>query len=243
MAPDQVTGQSGQEGIPEHVAIVMDGNGRWARERGLSRIKGHESGRHNLHTVVRAFSDRGVKYLTLFAFSTENWRRPADEVEALLGLVSEAIEFDAPRLHEAGARLLHLGRKDRLEPETAAAIDSVVEKTAGNTGITVSVAFDYGGREDILEAARSLIREGVPADAVNEEEFRQRLFTGDLPDTDLIIRAGGELRISNLLLWQSAYAEFYVTPTLWPDFGPDDVDRALDAYAGRRRRFGALASE
>ena len=243
MAPNQVKGQPGREGIPEHVAIVMDGNGRWARQRSLPRTKGHEYGRHNLHTVVRAFSDRGVKYLTLFAFSTENWRRPADEVDALLGLVAKAIEFDAPRLHEAGARLVHLGRRDRLQPHIAAAIDNVVEKTAGNTGITLSVAFDYGGREDILEAARSLIREGVPAEAVTEDEFRQRLFTGDLPDTDLIIRAGGELRISNFLLWQSAYAEFYVTPTLWPDFGPDDVDRALDAYAGRRRRFGALASE
>ena len=232
-----------RDGIPAHVAIVMDGNGRWAQKRSLPRIKGHESGRHNLHSIVRAFSERGVRYLTLFAFSTENWRRPADEVDALLELVTQAIEVDAPRLHEAGARLLHLGRKDRLDPAIAAAIDSVVDKTASNTGITISVAFDYGGREDILEAARSLIREGVPADAVNEEEFRQRLFTGDLPDTDLIIRAGGELRISNFLLWQSAYAEFYVTPTLWPDFGPDDVDRALDAYAGRRRRFGALASE
>ena len=232
-----------RDGIPGHVAIVMDGNGRWAQERSLPRIKGHESGRHNLHSIVRAFSERGVRYLTLFAFSTENWRRPADEVDALLELVTQAIEVDAPRLHEAGARLLHLGRKDRLDPAIAAAIDSVVDKTASNTGITISVAFDYGGREDILEAARSLIREGVPEDAVNEEEFRQRLFTGDLPDTDLIIRAGGELRISNFLLWQSAYAEFYVTPTLWPDFGPDDVDRALDAYAGRRRRFGALASE
>ena len=158
----------GNSAIPRHVAIVMDGNGRWARERALPREEGHQFGRVKLHDVVRAFSNRGVHYLTLYAFSTENWRRPTDEVKALMSLAAEAIKEDAPRLHQEGARLVHLGRKDRISPDIAAAIDRVVDMTRDNTGITLSVAFDYGGREDILEAARSLIRDGLTLDDVDE---------------------------------------------------------------------------
>ena len=228
---------------PRHVAIVMDGNGRWARERELPREQGHQHGRIKLHDVVRAFSERGVRYLTLYAFSTENWRRPSEEVQGLMTLAAEAIKQDAPRLHQEGARLLHLGRKDRLDPDIAAAIDRVVDVTKDNTGITLSVAFDYGGREEILEAARSLMREGVAADNIDESAFESRLFTNGLPDPDLIIRTGGELRISNFLLWQAAYAELYFTPTLWPDFGPQEVTKALDSYAARKRRFGGVEGE
>ncbi len=228
---------------PRHVAIVMDGNGRWARERELPREQGHQHGRIKLHDVVRAFSERGVRYLTLYAFSTENWRRPSEEVQGLMTLAAEAIKQDAPRLHQEGARLLHLGRKDRLDPDIAAAIDRVVDTTKDNTGITLSVAFDYGGREEILEAARSLMREGVAADNIDESAFESRLFTNGLPDPDLIIRTGGELRISNFLLWQAAYAELYFTPTLWPDFGPQEVTKALDSYAARKRRFGGVEGE
>ncbi len=229
--------------IPQHVAIVMDGNGRWARERELPREQGHQHGRVKLHDVVRAFSERGVRYLTLYAFSTENWRRPSEEVQGLMTLAAEAIKQDAPRLHQEGARLLHLGRKDRISPDIAAAIDRVVEMTRENTGITLSVAFDYGGREEILEAARALLRDDVAPDDVNESEFASRLFTNGLPDPDLIIRTGGELRISNFLLWQAAYAELYFTPTLWPDFGPEEVTKALDAYTARKRRFGGIEGE
>ena len=228
---------------PRHVAIVMDGNGRWARERELPREQGHQHGRIKLHDVVRAFSERGVRYLTLYAFSTENWRRPSEEVQGLMTLAAEAIKQDAPRLHQEGARLLHLGRKDRLDPDIAAAIDRVVDTTKDNTGITLSVAFDYGGREEILEAARSLMRDGVTASNIDESAFESRLFTNGLPDPDLIIRTGGELRISNFLLWQAAYAELYFTPTLWPDFGPQEVTKALDSYAARKRRFGGVEGE
>ena len=228
---------------PRHVAIVMDGNGRWAQERELPREQGHQHGRIKLHDVVRAFSERGVRYLTLYAFSTENWRRPSEEVQGLMTLAAEAIKQDAPRLHQEGARLLHLGRKDRLDPDIAAAIDRVVDVTSSNTGITLSVAFDYGGREEILEAARTLIREGVPADNIDESAFESHLFTNGLPDPDLIIRTGGELRISNFLLWQAAYAELYFTPTLWPDFGPQEVTKALDSYTSRKRRFGGVEGE
>ena len=228
---------------PRHVAIVMDGNGRWARERELPREQGHQHGRIKLHDVVRAFSERGVRYLTLYAFSTENWRRPSEEVQGLMTLATEAIKQDAPRLHQEGARLLHLGRKDRLDPDIASAIDRVVDVTKDNTGITLSVAFDYGGREEILEAARSLMRDGVTADNVDESAFESRLFTNGLADPDLIIRTGGELRISNFLLWQAAYAELYFTPTLWPDFGPQEVTKALDSYTSRKRRFGGVEGE
>ncbi len=232
-----------QPAAPLHVAITMDGNGRWAQKHHLTREEGHWRGRVRLYDIVRAFSDRGVRYLTLYAFSTENWRRPAAEVESLLALAATAIEHDAPRLHEQGARLLHLGRKDRIGREIAEAIDRVVSMTGANTGITLSVAFDYGGRQDILEAARSLIRDGRPAESLTEQEFGERLLTRGLPDPDLIIRTGGELRMSNFLLWQGAYAELYFTPTLWPDFGPDDVNQALDTYAARTRRFGALEAD
>ena len=228
---------------PQHVAIVMDGNGRWARERQLPREQGHQYGRIKLHDVVRAFSERGVRYLTLYAFSTENWRRPSEEVEGLMALAAEAIKQDAPRLHQEDARLVHLGRKDRINPDIAAAIDRVVHMTRNNTGITLSVAFDYGGREEILEAARALLRDDVAPGDVNESAFASRLFTNGLPDPDLIIRTGGELRISNFLLWQAAYAELYFTPTLWPDFGPEEVTEALDSYAARKRRFGAIEGE
>ncbi len=228
---------------PQHVAIVMDGNGRWARERELPREQGHQHGRIKLHDVVRAFSERGVRFLTLYAFSTENWRRPSEEVQGLMTLAAEAIKQDAPRLHEESARLVHLGRKDRISPDIADAIDRVVDMTKNNTGITLSVAFDYGGREEILEAARALLRDDVAPDDLDESAFARRLFTNGLPDPDLIIRTGGELRISNFLLWQAAYTELYFTPTLWPDFGPEEVTKALDAYAARKRRFGGVEGE
>ncbi len=240
MPPD---GAQHSNPVPEHVAIVMDGNGRWARERALPREEGHQFGRIKLHDVVHAFSERGVRYLTLYAFSTENWRRPTHEVEGLLAIAAEAIKDDAPRLHSESVRLMHLGRKDRIASGIADAIDRVVKLTRHNTGITLSVAFDYGGREDILAAARRLIRDDVSPEDVDESSFACRLLTNGLPDPDLIIRTGGELRISNFLLWQGAYAELYFTPTLWPDFGREDVEKALDAYAARRRRFGAVEGQ
>jgi undecaprenyl diphosphate synthase len=227
---------------PAHVAIIMDGNGRWATSRGRSRTAGHRAGRDNIRQVIRAFSQFGVKYLTLFAFSTENWERPEQEVQSLLELLRDTIYSEVEELHQEGVRIRHLGRLDRLSPELQSAIHESVELTSENRGLTLSVAFDYGGRAEILEAVKKMLADNVSPDEVTEEHFASRLYTADLPDPDLIIRTAGEMRLSNFLLWQLAYAEYYVTPTYWPDFDEDEVVKAIKAYGKRRRRFGRVAS-
>ena len=228
--------------VPRHVAIIMDGNGRWAEQRGLPRSQGHQAGLANLREILRAFSEHGVRYVTLYAFSTENWSRPRQEVQGLMSLLAEAVERDAHFLDEDGVRILHLGRIDRLAPELGESIRRVMEMTKTNQRITLGVAFDYGGRDEILEAVRGLIRDGHGPEEVTEELFSRQLYTSELPDPDLVIRTGGEMRLSNFLLWQSAYAEFYSTSALWPDFGVEEVSKALAAYKSRDRRFGALDS-
>jgi undecaprenyl diphosphate synthase len=192
---------------------------------------------------VEAFAEAGVECLTLYTFSTENWRRPEREVEGLMTLLREVIARQTEALHKNNVRLRHLGRLDRLSPELREAIVASMELTAQNSGITLSVAFDYGGRGELVDAIQRMIREGTPADAVNEELVDQYLYTSELPDPDLVIRTAGEMRMSNFMLWQAAYAEYYTTPTLWPDFDVVEVDRALQAYRQRRRRFGALTPE
>ena len=228
--------------VPRHVAVIMDGNGRWAQSRGWSRSEGHRAGTHNLRRVITAFAQSGVEYLTLYAFSTENWVRPDDEVNFLLEILREVLEREAQSLHEEGVRIQHLGRLDRLTPELREAIGKAVELTKGNSGLTLSGAFDYGGRAEILDAVRRLLTEGVTPEELTEELFGQHLYTSGMPDTDLVIRTAGEMRLSNFLLWQSAYAEYYTTPVFWPDFDEAEVEKALEAFGKRHRRFGTVAS-
>jgi len=226
--------------LPQHVAIIMDGNGRWAQERGLSRQAGHRAGTENIRCVIEAFAERQVRYLTLFAFSTENWARPRREVNALLRLLGRVIDRELTALHENNVRLLHLGTLDPLSSDLQRRVRDAIELTKDNTGLTVCVAFNYGGRAEIVEAVRRLAADGVPAAQIDEARFASYLNTDGLPDPDLVIRTAGEMRLSNFLIWQAAYAEYYFTPAYWPDFDVAEIDRALHAFAKRSRRFGGL---
>jgi undecaprenyl diphosphate synthase len=229
--------------VPRHVAIIMDGNGRWAKSRGLPRLAGHRAGARNIRRVIQAFADGGVEYLTLYAFSTENWSRPPSEVSGLWRLLGEVIDRELNALHENGVRLLHIGRRDRLAPALQSAIERAIVLTKDNRRITLCVALDYGGRAEIVDAVQRLLAERVRPEDVTEETFARYLNIAGVPDPDLVIRTGGEMRLSNFLLWQTAYAEYYATDRCWPDFGEDEVRRALDAYAQRQRRFGGLAPQ
>ncbi len=226
--------------LPRHIAIIIDGNGRWARKRGLPRLFGHREGVINAHRTVEALFDYGIKYVTLYIFSTENWSRPKEEVKGvfriLLGRIDEEVRF----AQRKGIRVCHLGKLDALPLELRNKISHAVELTKDNKAMTVNLAINYGGRDEIIQAARRLTHEGVPAGNIDEALFSQYLYTAGIPDPDLIIRTGGEMRLSNFLLWQAAYAEFYFTPVLWPDFTRDEMDKALMAYKGRQRRFGSL---
>ena len=220
----------------------MDGNGRWALSRGWSRSEGHRAGTQNLRRVIKAFSESGVEYLTLYAFSTENWVRPDDEVNFLLDILREVLVSEAQSLHEQNVRIQHLGRVDRLTPELRDAIQEAVELTKSNSGLTLSGAFDYGGRAEILDAMRAMLADGVAPDQLTEDLFGSYLYTDGMPDPDLVIRTAGEMRLSNFLIWQSAYAEYYATPVFWPDFDETEVEKALEAFGRRHRRFGTVAS-
>ena len=226
--------------LPTHVAIIMDGNGRWAQQRGLPRLAGHRAGTENVRRIIEAFSDEGIRYLTLYAFSTENWGRPQQEVNGLLGILAEMIEKETETLYRKGVRLMHVGRMEGLSPELQESVRRAVKRTENNTRISVCVAFNYGGRAEILDAVRRLLEEHIDSSQVDEEAFSRRLYTAGIPDPDLIIRTAGELRLSNFLIWQAAYAEYYSTPVYWPDFGREDVQQALLAYSQRQRRFGGL---
>ena len=227
--------------VPQHVAVIMDANGRWAEARGLPRLDGHTAGTENIREIIRLFGERGVRYLTLYAFSTENWRRPLLEVRGLMRILSRVIDRELKPLHEAGVRLRYIGQLDVLEPALRAQIERAVQLTAQNDKMTVCVAFNYGGRSELVEALRRIVAAGVPAAEVSEELVARYLYTEGLPDPDLIIRTGGQQRLSNFLIWQAAYAEYYFTPTYWPDFSERDIDDALEAYAERVRKFGGLA--
>ena len=229
--------------LPNHVAIIMDGNGRWAKQRGLPRLAGHEAGTSNVRRVVDRFNNYEVKYLTLYAFSTENWRRPDEEVNGLLHIFARMIDRETKALHEKGVRLFHLGKADSLSEELQTKVNKAIELTKNNTGITLSIAFDYGGRAEILDAIRRIVRDGIRPEDITESLFSTYLYTPNVPEPDLIIRTAGEMRLSNFLIWQSAYSEYYSTPTLWPDFKDEEVDKALIAYSRRERRFGGLKAE
>jgi undecaprenyl diphosphate synthase len=225
---------------PQHVAIIMDGNGRWAKKRGLPRLAGHNAGGNNIRPVVKLFADYGVKYLTLYMFSTENWNRPRIEVAGLLRLLARKIDQETKAFHQENIRLVHLGRLDRLSQKLRKKVQAAVELTKNNTGLTLCLAFDYGGRDEIVQATKHIADAGIPNDNIDESLFARYLYNPDIPDPDLVIRTSGESRLSNFLIWQAAYSEFYSTPVLWPDFGLKDVEEALSEYKRRQRRFGKL---
>ena len=226
--------------LPNHIAFIMDGNGRWAEKRGLPRLEGHSAGLEATRSVVEHLGEYHIKYVTLYSFSTENWNRPKDEVGGLLNLLEKSIEKEAKELHKRGVKIRHLGHLERLPQNLRQAIENAIKLTRNNTEMTLSLAFDYGGRLEILDAVRSIVADEVPPQDIDEKLFNSYLYTADLPDVDLVVRTGGDLRISNFLLWQSAYSEYYFTSVLWPDFNTQELDKALLAYSQRQRRFGGL---
>lgn len=231
------------EKTPEHVAIIMDGNGRWALSRGLPRLAGHRAGTENLRRIIRASVDFNVKYLTIYAFSTENWGRPPAEVRGLMHIMEDVIDRELDELNEEGVRLRHLGRLDKLGKKLRQKVQYAVNLTKENDRLNLNIAFNYGGRDEIVYAIQNMIREGIAPDDVNIDMMSNYLFTAGMPDPDLIIRTSGELRTSNFLIWQSAYAEWYITPTFWPDFDRDEYAKALETYTQRDRRFGGVAEK
>jgi undecaprenyl diphosphate synthase len=230
------------ERIPEHIAIIMDGNGRWAKARGLPRLAGHKAGTENLRRVIRGCVEFGIKYLTIYAFSTENWARPADEVAGLMHIVEEVIDKELNELNKEGVQLRHLGHLDKLDPNLQKKVINAVEMTKNNSRLILNIAFNYGGRDEILCAVISIIEDGIKPEQINPELFSNYLFTKDTPDPDLIIRTSGEMRISNFLIWQSAYSEWYFTPTFWPDFDKEELRKALFVFSERDRRFGKVST-
>ncbi len=228
--------------MPKHVGIIMDGNGRWARRRGLPRLAGHRAGVENLRRVFYAAMELGVPILTLYAFSTENWKRPKEEVEGLLKLLDEALDKEVDELHKHGVQLRHIGSLDPLSESLKQKIRDAVELTRHNTRLIANIAFNYGGRQEIVRAVRAIIRDGLKPEEITEAVIAKYLYTADLPDPDLIIRTSGELRVSNFLIWQGAYTEYYISPVYWPDFDKDEFYKALVAYSKRDRRFGGLSS-
>jgi undecaprenyl diphosphate synthase len=230
------------EKIPQHVAMIMDGNGRWALQRGLPRLAGHKAGTENLRRVIRSTVEFGVKYLTIYAFSTENWGRPPEEVKGLMYILEDVIDRELNELHKEGVQLRHIGRLERLAPTLQGKVLDAIEVTKNNDRLTLNIAFNYGGRDEIVQAIQRMMKDGVPPEKVTDELVSQYLYTAGVPDPDLIIRTSGELRVSNFLIWQAAYSEWYITPTFWPDFDKDEYRRALESFAHRDRRYGKVAS-
>jgi len=226
--------------VPRHVALVMDGNGRWARQRYMPRFFGHKAGVDVLVKTVNAFADRGVEYLTVFAFSSENWKRPTEEVSGLMGLVLVAVSKYLTKLAGDGVRIRIIGDRSAVSDKLRLAWEQAETLTEKNTRITLSVAFNYGGRWDVVQACRQAVAQGLPPEQVDEAWLSQHMALSFAPDPDLFIRTGGEMRISNFLLWQAAYSELFFTDCLWPDFGAAEIDAALAAFAQRDRRFGAI---
>jgi undecaprenyl diphosphate synthase len=224
--------------IPQHIAIIMDGNGRWAASHHLPRMAGHREGTENLRRIISACVEFGVSYLTLYAFSTENWKRPKDEVSGLMQIMADALEKEVGELNKQGVRIIHIGRLEALDTALRNGIINAVELTKNNKRLILSVAWNYGGRDEIVYAVREIIRKGVKSDQVTEETITENLFTRGIPDPDLVIRTSGELRVSNFLTWQSAYSEWYFTKTLWPDFDKEELRKAIIDFGNRSRRYG-----
>jgi undecaprenyl diphosphate synthase len=243
-APATVSSQLDPTRIPRHVAIIMDGNGRWAERHGLSRVEGHRAGREALRHVLRGACECGIGILTLYAFSTENWRRPADEVHALMALLLESLDGEAQELHTNGVRFRASGLVEEMPPAVQDAIRRVASLTQDNRTITLNLALNYGGRRELTEAVRRIARavaaDALAPDAIDEQTIARHLFSPDLPDPDLLIRTGGEQRLSNFLLWQAAYTELYFTDVPWPEFTPAHLVDAVASYQARERRFGGV---
>jgi undecaprenyl diphosphate synthase len=228
------------EKIPQHVAIIMDGNGRWAKARGLPRVSGHRAGTENLRPIIRASAEFGIQYLTLYAFSTENWNRPKAEIEGLMRILSDVIDKEMDELNEEGARLLHIGHLKGLSKTLQEKVRHAIELTKDNQRITIVLAFNYGGRDEIIHAVKNMLKDEVDPEDVDEVLVSQYMFTADIPDPDLVIRTSGERRTSNFLTWQSVYSEWYFPDVYWPDFDKEELRKALEAYNNRERRFGGL---
>ena len=223
--------------LPEHIAIIMDGNGRWAKKRNLPRIMGHRAGAKTVDVITEACARMGIKALTLYTFSTENWKRPKEEVDALMDLLEGALKKNTEKMVRNNIKFNVIGRVNELSDKLQNGIKDSLEKTSANSGMTLTLALNYGGRQEILDAVKSFSEESK-GKALHEEGFEEFLYTKGLPDPDLVIRTSGEMRLSNFLLWQTAYSEFYVTDTLWPDFNQDELEKALEEYTRRERRFG-----
>ena len=226
------------EKIPTHIGIIMDGNGRWALSRGLPRIAGHRAGTENLRRIIEACIEFGIKYLTIYAFSTENWGRPTEEVQGLMRIFEDVIDNELQELCDQGVQLRHIGRLDGLKPHFRKKVLQAIERTKGNERLTLNIAFNYGGRDEIVCAIKAMIADGVHPEQVSDALVSQYLFTAGVPDPDLIIRTSGELRSSNFLLWQGAYSEWYFPAAYWPDFDREELLKALEEYNHRERRYG-----
>jgi undecaprenyl diphosphate synthase len=229
--------------LPAHVAIIMDGNGRWATARHLPRMAGHREGTENLRRVITACVEFGIKYLTIYAFSTENWKRPKDEVSGLMQIMAEALEKEVGELSKQGVRINHIGRLEKLDAPLRQGIINAVELTKNNDRLILTVAWNYGGRDEIVYAMQEIVKKGIKPEAITEEIIAENLFTKCNPDPDLVIRTSGEKRISNFLTWQSAYSEWYFTETLWPDFDKEELRKAILDFGSRSRRFGGRTAE
>ena len=229
--------------IPTHIGIIMDGNGRWAVSRGLPRMAGHRAGTENLRRIIEACIEFGIKYLTIYAFSTENWGRPSEEVQGLMRIFENVIDNELQELHDQGVRLRHLGRLDRVRPSFRKKVLEAMEYTKDNDRLILNIAFNYGGRDEIVCAIQAMIRDGVKVEAVTDNLVSQYLFTAGVPDPDMIIRTSGELRGSNFLIWQGAYSEWYFPATYWPDFDRQELLKAIEEYNQRERRYGLTTGQ
>jgi undecaprenyl diphosphate synthase len=230
------------DAIPRHVAIIMDGNGRWAARQGLPRIAGHERGTENIRRITHAAGEIGIKYLTLWAFSTENWRRPADEIQGIMRILGDAIERETEELNRQGAQLRHIGSLEGLAPDLRQSVLDAIELTRNNDRLVLTLAFNYGGRQEMVQAIREIGARGIATDSIDERVIDDHLYTREIPDPDLIIRTSGEFRMSNFLIWQAAYAELHFSPVFWPDFGEEDLRAAVIDFSRRERRFGHISA-
>jgi undecaprenyl diphosphate synthase len=228
------------ENVPQHIAIIMDGNGRWAQARGLPRLAGHRAGTENLRNIIKACVEFGVKYLTIYAFSTENWGRPEDEVSGLMGIFDEVFERELAELHKQGVQLRHIGRLENLRESLRSKMLAGIEQTRDNDRLVLNVAFNYGGRDEVVHAVQQMLADGVDPKDVDEELISSYMYTQGIPDPDLVIRTSGELRVSNFLIWQSAYSEWIFPETFWPDFGREELLAAIQDFGRRERRYGRV---
>ena len=239
---DSLNKNISHNGVLTHLAIIMDGNGRWAENKRLPRLAGHRAGTENIRSIIEESAKLGIQHLTLFAFSTENWRRPSSEVEGIMDILKNVINSETFSLHQQGVKILHIGSLQGLSQELKKSISYATELTRNNKALCLNIAFNYGGRAEILEATKKMLTDNISVQDLDEKTFSSYLDTAGIPDPDLIIRTGGEMRLSNFLIWQSAYSEYYSTTKFWPDFKKSDLRKALDTYKRRDRRFGEITT-